>query len=87
MNPGRMILSGPKEYFENSATCDISLASFMKHFIDIQDKDRFVRPWRGSLSLLQQHSSLEKCQLYGNLCTFTHAEIEKIVDKELQEVG
>ncbi|KAF9374257.1 hypothetical protein CPC16_001399, partial [Podila verticillata] len=47
--------------------------------------DRIIKTWRGALSYLQQHSSLEKRQLYGTLREYTSVELEKIVDKELQE--
>ena len=81
------MLSGLKEYFEDSAVRDISPISFMKRFPDIQEKDRIISIWCGSLSYLRQHSSSEKRQLYSALCKCTLVELEKIVDKELQEAS
>ncbi|KAF9359407.1 hypothetical protein BGX34_008388 [Mortierella sp. NVP85] len=79
------MLRGLKEYLENSAACDISLASFMKRYNDIHDKDRIISLWYGALSFLKEHSSLEKRQLSWELSKFTRVELEKIVDNELQE--
>ncbi|KAF9899454.1 hypothetical protein EC991_008861, partial [Linnemannia zychae] len=74
-----------KEFFDNSAAREISLVSFMRRFPDIQEKSRIVRTWTGALCYLQQHSSLEKRQLYQSLRKFTQSELEKLIDKELQE--
>ncbi|KAF9918255.1 hypothetical protein FBU30_000287, partial [Linnemannia zychae] len=79
------MIPGLKEYFENSAARDISLVSFMRRFKDLHEKDRIIRIWYGALSILQKHSSSEKRQLYSTLHKYSQLELEKIVDKELQE--
>ncbi|KAF9899105.1 hypothetical protein BX616_003279, partial [Lobosporangium transversale] len=82
----RAMLPGLKEYLEETAARDISLVSFMKRFSDIYRKDRIIEIWCGAaLSYLQQHPSQEKRQLYKALRKYTPMELEKIVDKELQE--
>ncbi|KAG0329810.1 hypothetical protein BG004_002239 [Podila humilis] len=79
------MLPGLKAYFDNSAARDISLVSFMRQFPDIQEKDRIISTWTGSLSYLLQHSTSEKRQLYTTLSKYTPEELIRIVDDELQE--
>ncbi|KAG0005805.1 hypothetical protein BGZ65_010109 [Modicella reniformis] len=74
-----------KEYFDRSTANEISLVSFMKRFPDIHDKDRILSIWTGALGYFQQHSSSEKRQLYASLRKYTSLELERIIDKELQE--
>ncbi|KAG0275874.1 hypothetical protein BGZ95_008271 [Linnemannia exigua] len=81
----RAMLPGLKDYLDGSTARDISLVLLMKKFSDIHEKDRIIETWSGVLSYLQQHSSSEKRQLYRTPRKYTAKELEKIIDKELQE--